>query len=157
MINVLLIIICIIALVRMHPVALTFALACSVHKVFCENLDATMYYLSAGVFDVLVIGVIATFITPSPVARSLIFICMASLLFNFYGWLIWFFYFPPTTYNMGFIVLYCLAILFLLRKDSTKNERRFDVRNGYGVFPLANCKSIVFCKTLHGEREERGH
>lgn len=154
MISMLLIIICIISLTRMHPVALTLALACSSHKVLCDGLDGVWYYLSAGVFDVLVIGIIAVFIRPSTMAKSILWICMASLLLNFYGWLIWFLYLSPETYNMAFTILYCLAILFLLRKDSAKDESNNLVRLKLGVFPAARCERFTIRSTLRSQRKE---
>lgn len=153
MIATLLVIICIITLVTMHPVALAFALSCSVHKVFADMLPDTLYYLSAGLFDVLVIGIIAVFLRPSHMAQSFIWLCLFSLALNFYGWLIWFLYLPPVTYNIGFIVLYSVAIYLLLRKDMAKDERHSRPYNWDSVFLAARRKSIIACNTLQEESE----
>lgn len=141
MIDYLLLLLCVVAVMSGRTAAIAFALFSVIHDQLFWSLPGWGYYLSAGAFDVIALAAIAILARPSRLATSLICICILSLFLNFYGWVIWFGYLSPVSYNVSFLVLYSITILVILRGDAAKNERVCSFR----VFPSAQHKSINIC------------
>jgi uncharacterized membrane protein YjdF len=107
--------------------ALCFSGLTALHDIAFSSLNGVGYYGSAALLDLAII-LITSGINPVPrVVILLHFICMASILINFLGWTLWFFYLPPTAYNIVFILLYVTAIGVLLGRDgSDVGDRELD-------------------------------
>ena len=152
MIELLIITICILAIFQptreRFLIAWLYALACSIHNYFLGDISGVFYYLSAGAFDFIVLAIICVFIRPNWFSNCIIGISIMSLILNFYGWIIYELYLPPTSYNIAFNALYLLAILVFLWKDSAhdtgKNKR-------WAVLRLPNFKFNNACHPLHKE------
>lgn len=81
------------------------------------GLTGAEYYIGAAMVDLAII-VLLSGIYPAPrLVERLQWVCVASILLNFIGWVAWFFYIPPDAYNAAFIGLYIYAIYALLKKD----------------------------------------
>ena len=87
------------------------------HELFINKVTSLPYYSTAAIFD-LVSMILMASIKPTPnIAVKLSFICVISICLNFYGWLIYILYIKPVTYDIGFIILYAVAIYVFLSKD----------------------------------------
>lgn len=128
----LVIVLCLLALfqqVGRRTSALIFSLSCLTHGYFMGDLGGLFYYLSAGFFDVVVIAIICAYLKPSRFNDCLIGLSVLSICFNFYGWVIWYLYLPPESYNIMFEALYLIAILVFLWRDcasDTSYDKRRD-------------------------------
>lgn len=73
------------------------------------------YYFSAAMFD---LGVIITLnhMMQNKTSYYLQIIALISIVLNFLGWLLWFFYFPPIAYDIAFLTLYIITVLVILRR-----------------------------------------
>lgn len=89
------------------------------------KLEGLWYYGSAALFDLAFIGATVSF-SDSKLLDSLCNISIVSMLLNFFGWLLWFNYYPPAHYDLAFLCLYTWAVVVLLRKD-------IEYVGGYGV------------------------
>jgi len=76
-----------------------------------------MYYGSAALFDLLAIILIANLAIPSVLAKQIMTISVVSIIFNYFGWVLWVTYMPPTIYNWSFIVLNLCTIICLIRRE----------------------------------------
>jgi len=123
MISYLIISLCVFSILSWRIPPLSYALFTILHDQLSIGMSGWDYYLSAGAFDVLSLSIIAIFSKPSRLAMSFVYICIASLFLNFYGWLIWLFYLPPDSYDISFLALYSIAIYIILRGDDVKDER----------------------------------
>lgn len=112
--------------------AVTFVSVTFLHELFLSHYDGLLYYGSAALFDLFII-VITSGIHPVPkMVLSLHKICIASILINLAGWVLWFFYFPPLVYDAAFVVLYVWALITLI------NRNGLDV-GGYTLDSWATC------------------
>lgn len=121
-------------------VAMLFAVFTEGHGLFMSNLDGMEYYVSAALFDLLVIAGLFLYPMKTRLIEELQRISIVSIMLNFFGWIAWMLYFPPTAYNVSFMMLYTWTIITLLRKerghvgDHSLDSRhpRFPVHHGPG-------------------------
>ena len=80
-------------------------------------LSGAEYYIGAAMVD-LAILILLSGIYPAPrLVGKLQCVCVASIVLNFLGWALWFFYLPPVAYEWAFIGLYAYAVYALLKRD----------------------------------------
>lgn len=115
MITVLILLICVAALYTREKPALLLAALILGHDLASQSATGWGYYLSAATVDLTLVMALSTWAKPSRLTDGLLLLSFCSLLLNFYGWVIWFAYLPPNSYNLGFIVLYSVAIYIILR------------------------------------------
>lgn len=99
--------------------AFLFAGATITHDLALSHLDGFAYYASAALFD---LGIIALTSGISPIPRMVISlqrICLASILLNFAGWLMWLLYFSPVLYDTMFTLIYSWALIIMLVRNNT--------------------------------------
>ena len=109
-----------------------FLCATLIHDMALTHLDGFLYYGSAALLDLFIIGVTSG-IQPTPnLVIDLHRICMLSMVANLAGWLLWLAYFPPITYDVVFIGLYSWALWLFVKKDGC------DV-GGYSMASWSSC------------------
>lgn len=154
MIELLIIAICILATFQptreRFLIAWLYALACSTHNYFLGDISGVFYYLSAGAFDFIVLAIICIYAKPKWFSNQIIGISTISLILNFYGWIIYELYLPPTSYNIAFNTLYLYAILILLWKDSAHD---FGTNKRWAFLRLSHFKFNNACHPLHKKAE----
>ena len=128
-------------------ISITFSLSCLIHLLWCDSLNGMLYYLSAGVFDLIVLLAVCVYAKPSKFTDCMVLICVFSLFLNFYGWRIYESYMEPTSYNIAFHILYMFAVYTLLKRD-WKNDALY---NWLAFFrSLDNQRGGFYCP-LHKE------
>jgi hypothetical protein len=95
-----------------QKVAGVLTVATLLHCVMGEYVGGSAYYLSAAILDSTVITITANFKETSQITRSIHRICLASIVLNAAGWVTYMLYVPPAGYNLSFIFLYLLGLLF---------------------------------------------
>ncbi len=142
----LLIVICIFAIFQPNwdrfTVAMTYAAMCAGHAMSCYYFEGFWYYFSAGVFDLAIVSLIYAYGARIRLTDDLINISVASIALNFYGWLTWYLYQPPISYNLAMMALYFIAILSLLRKDCADGKQ---TRRWNSSVRLFIDKSVAYC------------
>lgn len=97
--------------------AVLFMAVITLHEFLLSDLDGLQYYGSAALFDLLII-ILTSGINPVPkMVLSLHRICIASILVNLLGWVLWFFYFPPLVYDAAFACLYAWTLIIFIIRD----------------------------------------
>lgn len=82
-----------------------------------SGLVGSEYYIGAAMTDLVILILISgVYPMPSLVGR-LQAVCIASIVLNFLGWSMWFFYLPPLAYDWAFIGLYVYAVYALVKRD----------------------------------------
>lgn len=104
-------------IVRPRRASFLFVLEATLFQELCSNLDGSIYFFLAAFCDFIVAGVLYHFGT-SQKSLDMMLISIVSMSINLTGWLLWFFYQPLDVYVAMFTVLYCAAILTILKKDS---------------------------------------
>lgn len=104
-------------IVRPRGASFLFVLVATLFQELCDNLDGSIYFFLAAFCDFIVAGVLYHFGT-SRKSLDMMLISIVSMSINLTGWLLWFFYQPLDVYVAMFTVLYCAAILTILKKDS---------------------------------------
>ena len=154
MIDGLLVIICVIAIFQKTKerfnAAMTFAIFCGVHGAIGRYVDAPLYYYSAMVFSVSMLGVFCCLMKPMRLTDNLVDISIISLIINFYGLMIYEAGFLHDTYNIFYAALYLIAILSLLRGDCA-NE--YSSNKWHTFVRTVFDKGLGLCRTL--SKEER--
>lgn len=117
--------------------ALVFAGGALSHDVLFSGHGGLLYYGSAALFDLGVLMLISGIRPITKTIAQLHVICLASVLVNFAGWVIWWLYLPPAAYNLAFVTIYCWALVTLTRRNGA------DV----GGFGLASWRAC-FCFNL---------
>ena len=86
------------------------------HSLLLSELDGLAYYGSAAIFDLLFM-IITSSMSPVPdMIFSLYKVCLASMVVNAFGWVLWMTYQPHVLYNCAFLVIYGWAFVVLLRR-----------------------------------------
>ena len=100
-------------------VATIFAMGIIIHDrlFYAVSEDPWIYYLSAALFDLLVILIIARMNTTLRLATDIQVISIASIFFNLIGWIQYMQGHDVTTYMLMYVVLYGWAIVALLRRE----------------------------------------
>lgn len=97
--------------------AVLFTAVILLHEFLLSDLEGLQYYGSAALFDLLIIG-LTSGINPVPrMVLSLHRTCIASILVNSVGWVLWFFYFPPLAYDATFVLLYAWTLITFIKRD----------------------------------------
>lgn len=79
-----------------------------------------LYYFTAAMTDLVIIKLISLL----PITRTnyrLQVIALVSIVANFIGWLLWFFYLPPMLYNLVFMIIYLATLVVMLFKSADGN------------------------------------
>lgn len=114
--------------------AVSFVSIIALHEFLLSDLDGLQYYGSAALLDLLII-VVTSGINPVPkMVLSLHKLCIASILANALGWVIWFFYFPPLVYDAAFVLIYTWALIILIKRDGLHG-----MVGGYTMGSWASC------------------
>lgn len=94
-----------------------------IHFVFLDDLGGESYYLSAMAFNAISISLLE-FVrrgTATHLITDLQIISMVFMACNFVGYIVWYFYYPPTLYN---IAIYAIALIEAVRLlIHTKGDR----------------------------------
>jgi len=94
-------------------VFITFTL---VHEVTLSSTTGFTYYGTAALFNLLTI-LFTSGINPLPkMVLTLHRICLAAILVNAAGWVMWFLYMSPAAYNALFFALYVWVIITLIHR-----------------------------------------
>lgn len=104
-------------IVRPRRASFLFVVTTTIFHELCGNLDGSIYFFLAAFCDFIVAGILYRFGT-SRKSLDMMLISIVSMLINLIGWLLWFFYQPLDVYVAMFVMLYCAAILTVLKKDS---------------------------------------
>jgi len=110
--------------------AAAFTGAVLVHDVALSSLDGVAYYGSAALFSLAVISAISRLDRVPEMALELQKVCLASIVINCGGWLLWLFYSPPMPYDAAFIALYCWAAYILTIRGRADVGRYFSSCGG---------------------------
>jgi hypothetical protein len=97
--------------------ALVFAGLTLLHEIVFKNLDGLWYYGSAAFVDMAIISITANLKYTPRLIRDLHRVCLASIILNASGWIMWMLYLSPVSYNVSFIFLYAWSVIVLLRRD----------------------------------------
>ena len=101
-----------------------------VNELLLFNETGLTYYAGSALLDLAAIIIISHAAKVSSMAVNLQKICLASIILNFFGWVMWMLYMPPVMYNSLFIALYVCALLTLItRNKSDVGEYKLDNRN----------------------------
>ena len=102
---------------RLFAVLIFMAVTLS-HDAIGGSMIGFWYYGSAALLDVGII-ILTSGINPLPkMVVTLHRICMVSIAVNFFGWLMWYFYQPPTAYDSMFLVIYAWALMTFITRDT---------------------------------------
>lgn len=115
-------------------IAGTYAVLCGGHALACSEFVGFWYYFSAAVFDVAIISIIYAYGARARLTDDLINISVSSVALNLYGWLTWYLYQPPLSYNLTMTALYFIAILSLLRKECANGREPYKWHNSIRLF-----------------------
>ena len=121
---------------RPRGASFLFVMVATLFQELCGNLDGSIYFFLAAFCDFIVAGILYRFGT-SRKSLDMMLISIVSMLINLIGWLLWFFYQPLDVHVAMFTMLYCAAILMILKKDSD-DAGGIAVRiDNYGHHPYA--------------------
>ena len=96
--------------------AVLFSGITATHCVFLGDTGGMLYYLSAAYFDLATIAIIS--IVDDSFVLKLQRVCIFSIVVNLIGWVLWFFYQPPTYYNSLFYVVYAGSVIVLMTREN---------------------------------------
>lgn len=103
------------------------------HELLFSNFTGLMYYGSSALFYVAIIMLTAP---AAPVTRLVLDIhkiCLGSILVNAAGWLLWYFYYPPTIFDLIYFGLHGWVIYALLKQTRVKSR---DFKRDWGDINL---------------------
>ena len=124
MISCLVVVICVLAFFQTTHnravAAITYAFVVGAYSLFAYNVSSHPYaYFSGAMLDFVIIALISIYSIPTRLAGSLIDICLISIVLNCFGFILWWCKIPPELYNILYGALYLIAILALLREESS--------------------------------------
>jgi hypothetical protein len=111
--------------------------------------DDVVYYLSGGIFTCIVLAGIVMFAKPNKFTDQMVMACVASILLNVYGWMIYENYWKADSYNIAFYILYMIVAFIFLQKEGAKDENR-----NSGWLRLPYHKYFGFNREIHQEAEK---
>lgn len=125
-------------------VAVLFAILAGIHHIALYSVEGIAYYGSAALVDFSVIFFTYKLRVLSKAIKAIQDICIASILLNGIGWVMWMTYMPPHAYNAMFIALYSWAIITLLRKDAADDYGSTTVGGRHNnIHPAASKGSYI--------------
>jgi hypothetical protein len=87
------------------------------HSFFLSHYDGMLYYGSTAFINLVVI-LITSRINPLPKMVIMLHkICITSIVINFFGWVIWFLYYPPIIYNVTFVAIYAWTLITFINRS----------------------------------------
>jgi hypothetical protein len=98
-------------------VALAFASMSFIHNTFMATLEGLMYYATDALFYLIVIFVVGLINSKTVLTDEIQKISIVAVALDYFGWLIYMLYIPPTGYNVAFMALYAWTIIILLRRE----------------------------------------
>jgi len=116
------------------------------HDQVFGDLTGWLYYFTATYFDLGVILLLAGIQGVSKMILRLQLISIASMVMNLAGWLMYEAYYPPDLYNMGFIVIYVLAVITIFNRDRDNVAGIPDIRWLTGLFGRADSWASHFLR-----------
>lgn len=140
--------ICLCVLVTLQPgggrraAASLYAAMCLVHELTHIYTPGALYYILNGGLTSIVLAYLCRYGRCSQFTDNMIYVCIASILLNFYGLVIYQLYMDPASYNLAFHGVYILAILILLKKD---REHGLDI-----------CDRLSIFRVFHNQRSHLG-
>ena len=130
---------------RLFP-GLVFAGFAVLSDSLLASAEGYLYHMPSSIAALSII-ILISFIQPiTKLAVNLQKICLASIVLNFFGWVMWMLYMPPVMYNSLFIALYVCALLTLItRNKSDVGEHALDsgdlgIRSNYNPSILGRIK-----------------
>jgi hypothetical protein len=123
---------------RLYAATATAALTCG-QFIACDMLDGLAYYASAALVDTFVVFALSL-VRPIPrMVLHLQVLSIVSIAFNLAGFVMWYFYQPPTLYNNAYLAFYAtMVVVFLWRGKQ-------DHVGGYSAYSWRACvRFIVF-------------
>lgn len=124
--------------------ALVFAFFTWLHCVALSGGEGLLYFFTAGLCDVAIISIIASWAKITRLSDALITISLVSIISNFYGWISWVNYLPVKSYNIFIMALYLIAILSLLWKDCAHDYTRINQRHRWLRLLADKCGAFCF-------------
>jgi len=116
-----------------------FILPTLFHELLLKHLDGLAYYLSAASLDVLIIVLLSKIARVDALILRLQIVCTLSITINAVGFVIWFFYYPPTFYNLASCLVFALALIVMSLNDVGKNTLD---RGRFSVCRVTNTRSL---------------
>ena len=98
-------------------VALTYGVITLAHEFFMSDVNSFSYYTSAAIFDLIAMTIMSLIKPVTLITLRLNLICVISVVINFCGWALYYFYCSPITYDIAFVVVYAVVIYLLLSRD----------------------------------------
>lgn len=97
--------------------AIVFSGLIIVHDLYFAAADGLKYYGSAALTALAIMTIISGISPPPPMVVKLQLVCIASIVINAVGWVMWLTYFPPLAYNNLMVIFYITALLVLTKRD----------------------------------------
>lgn len=113
--------------------ALVISVMYQIHSLFFWGADAFLYYGSAGLLELVAVFILAFVSNPPKMTIDLLKINLAFVFVNLFGYLLWFFYYPPLIYNVLCAVLYTLILITFILRDK-KDVGNFAVHSWRSCF-----------------------
>jgi len=110
---------------RLFPAAI-LSLTEIIHYVLYDSADGLLYYGTDALLDLLAIMIIAKLAIPTSLAEQILYICSASIIFNYIGLVLWLTYMSPALYNWGFVVLNLCTIICLIKREPGHGRQATD-------------------------------
>ena len=134
----------VIALIQPTPhrryTAMTFAAFTFAHNMFMYPLEGIAYYASDALFYVAVMAITCKFNDIAKLTINIHRLCIAAIVLDAFGWVLWMAYLPPDVYNAAFVALYATAVVVLLIRDES------DVRGGGALGGWNNYLRVIIGK-----------
>lgn len=87
------------------------------HESLLSSYEGFRYYGSAALFDLAII-ILTSGINPVPKMVIMLHrICIISIFANLAGWVLWFFYYPPFSYDAFFALIYAWTLITLIKRS----------------------------------------
>lgn len=126
-------------------ISFSFCISYLLFHVIDPYLSDVAYYVTAALFDLLLVYLIGAVRPITKMAITLQRCCLASIIVNAFGFMCWYLYLSATAYNIILTLVHlCIAVSLWRggRNGFTNNHRdrvfRFDFRSGI----LSACKGL---------------
>lgn len=96
--------------------AAIYAGAIITHEILLSDVIGSLYYVSAGLFDMATVWLLSRIAHPCSTVLALQRVAIISIILNCFGWAIWFAYLPPTLYNYAYLGLYLWSLIILIKR-----------------------------------------
>lgn len=114
--------------------ALIFSVVSTVLIFIDAALSDYMLYMVSALASVLVMIGLSASVLVSSIVLTLHKICLAAILLNFGGYLIYELGYSYLAYNLSFTILYIITILTLIKKDGRSDARGFGYTSWRATF-----------------------